>query len=114
MLRKKEDQQITFRCIREGIGETEIRSILNDENELNGHGRLFAHMILEPGRSIGDHTHENDFEAYYILSGSGEYDDNGTKVVIGPGDTAVCAKGEHHSLFNNTDKPIELIALVLY
>ena len=114
MVRKKAEQTITFRCIRGGIGETEGRQILNSEGELYGKGRLFNHMILAPGNSIGEHTHEGDNEIYYILSGTGTYNDNGTYMKIGPGDTTVCNDGELHGLVNDGDEPIELIALILY
>ena len=114
MVRKKAEQTVTFRIIRGGIGETEGRQILNSEAELYGKGRLFNHMILAPGNSVGEHTHEGDNEIYYILSGTGTYNDNGTYVKIGPGDTTVCNDGELHGLVNDGDEPIELIALILY
>ncbi|MBP3894585.1 MAG: cupin domain-containing protein [Atopobiaceae bacterium] len=114
MIRKKEDQAIEFRCIRGGIGETEQHKIIENDAELYGKGRLFNHMIIEPGNSIGEHMHEGDNEIFYFLSGTGEYNDNGTLVQVGPGDTTVCNDGESHSLRNTGDVPLEFIALILY
>ena len=88
--------------------------ILNSVEELYGKGRMFNHMILAPGRSIGEHRHEGDNEIFYFLKGSGLYNDNGTPVRVHPGDTAVCNNGECHSLVNDGDEPLELIALILY
>ncbi|MBR3234178.1 MAG: cupin domain-containing protein [Atopobiaceae bacterium] len=114
MLRKKDDQVIEYRCIRGGNGETEMHKICESEEELYGKGRLFNHMILAPGNSIGEHEHEGDNEIFYFLKGTGEYNDNGTAVQVGPGDTTVCNNGEKHGLKNTGDEPLEFIALILY
>ena len=60
MLRPKEQQSIEFKCIRNGNGDTEMHKILNGAGELYGKGRLFNHMILAPGHTIGEHTHVGD------------------------------------------------------
>lgn len=114
MLRKKDDQTIEFKCIREGIGEVEMHRIAEGVDELYGKGRLFNHMIVAPGNSIGSHMHEGDNEIFYFLSGTGEYNDNGTVVHVGPGDTAICNDGEVHGLVNTGNVPLEFIALILY
>ena len=44
MIRTKNEQAVEFKCIRNGNGETEMRKILNGEEELYGKGRLFNHM----------------------------------------------------------------------
>nr|MCR4870471.1 cupin domain-containing protein [Atopobiaceae bacterium] len=46
--------------------------------------------------------------------GTGEYNDNGTIVEVGPGDTTICSDGELHCLKNTGDVPLEFIALILY
>ena len=71
MVRTKNEQKVEFKCIRNGNGEAELRLILNGADEMYGKGRLFNHMILAPGRSVGDHTHTGDNEIYYFLKGSG-------------------------------------------
>ena len=113
MIRRKADQKIEFKCIRNGNGETEMHKILNNEEELYGKGRLFNHMILAPGRTIGEHTHFGDNEVFYFLRGTGIYNDNGTPVRVSPGDTAICSNGELHGLVNDGDEPLEFIALIL-
>ena len=114
MVRTKSEQTVEFKCIRNGNGEAEMHKILNDEKELYGKGRLFNHMILAPGRSIGEHTHEGDNEIFYILSGTGMYNDNGNLVRLHPGDTTICNNGELHGMVNDGDEPLEFIALILY
>ena len=114
MVRTKNEQTVEFKCIRGGRGEAEMHKILNSPEELYGKGRMFNHMILAPGNTIGEHTHEGDNEVFYFLKGSGVYSDNGSEVRVFPGDTAICSSGERHSLVNDGDVPLEFIALILY
>ena len=59
-----------------GKGHVIIKHILG-EKELNGKCGLYAEVIIEPGCSLGYHEHHKESETYYILSGQGDYDDNG-------------------------------------
>ena len=114
MVRRKNDQIVGSKCIRGGNGEAEMHQLLNGEEELYGKGRMFNHMILNPGVSIGEHMHVGDNEIFYILKGEGTYNDNGTMVTLLPGDVAVCSDGEIHSMENKGSEPLEFIALILY
>ena len=60
-----------------GDGEVTIKRILG-EKELNGKCGLYAQVTIQPGSSLGYHEHKNESETYYILSGTAEYNDNGT------------------------------------
>lgn len=114
MIRRKDELTVAHKCIRGGNGMAEMHLLLNGEDEMLGKGRMFNHMILAPGNSIGDHQHTGDNEIFYFLSGTGVYNDNGTQVTVGPGDVAACRDGESHSLVNNGTEPLEFIALILF
>jgi quercetin dioxygenase-like cupin family protein len=96
-----------------GVGEVKFTRILEND-EFQGKGRLFSHNTLEPGCSLGYHQHKGDIEAYYILRGQATVNDNGTEVVVGPGDVVFTKDGESHSLANTGDTTLELIALILF
>ena len=96
-----------------GVGEITVRSLLNGPEEMENKGRVFGHTTVYPGSKIGLHTHKGDAETYYILSGSGKYNDNGTIVDVQPGDVYYCGDGECHSI-EAIGEPIEMIALILY
>jgi len=114
MFRKESEQTVVSKCIRGGNGEVEMHQIINSAEELCGKGRLFNKMILTPGNSIGEHYHTGDNEYFYILSGTGLYNDNGNVVRVQAGDTAICYDGQYHSMVNDGDAPLEFIALILY
>ena len=84
-----------------------------ETEEMENKGRVFGHTTVYPGSKIGLHTHKGDAETYYILSGHGKYNDNGTIVDVQPGDVYYCGDGECHSI-EAIDEPIEMIALILY
>mgnify|MGYP002275609945 CR=1 FL=1 len=84
------------------------------EAELDGKCGLYAKVTIEPGCTLGFHEHHGETETYYILSGKGLYNDNGTEVEIGAGDVTYCAPGEGHGLKCLGNEPVEMIALILY
>jgi mannose-6-phosphate isomerase-like protein (cupin superfamily) len=98
----------------DGDGQITVRSLLNNEEEMYHKGRVFAHTTLPPGCSIGYHIHSDESETYYILSGIGEFNDNGTLKTVHPGDVTFTPAGQGHGIRNVGDEPLELIALILY
>ena len=99
--------------MRGGDGVVKIEHLLTPE-ELYDKGRLYAKLTLEPGSSIGHHVHDGEMEAFHIISGEGEYDDNGETVTLLPGDTALTKSGAGHSVKSVGSKPLEIIALILF
>lgn len=67
---------------------------------------------LEPGASIGMHTHDTSSEIIYILSGTASilYDD-GTEE-ISAGGCHYCPKGHSHSMRNLSDEDLLFFAVV--
>jgi mannose-6-phosphate isomerase-like protein (cupin superfamily) len=99
-------------CVQNGKGIIHIKD-LTDKEGLNGHGRLFAHLTLDPGKTFGYHMHQNETEYFYILKGEGVLIDNGEEVVVRPGDFCVTGHNESHGVENRSNEPLELIALIL-
>ena len=51
--------------VQSGDGTVTFRHILKKE-ELYGHGRMFAEIVIPTGASIGKHRHIDGTEPYYI------------------------------------------------
>lgn len=88
-------------------GEKEtITQMYTDDSVKIMYGRL------EPGASIGLHTHETNSEGIFILSGTGKtiYDD--TEEALSPGDCHYCPQGHSHSLINNGNEDLVFFAMV--
>ena len=114
MVRRADERSYVQRKAFDGDGEMRAYKILENDEELYSKGRLFNHCILKTGCEVGWHVHNGDGETYYILKGVGDYSDNGTPVKLYPGDVAFCDAGEGHSIKNNAEEDLELIALILY
>ena len=96
-----------------GKGHVILNHILS-EKELNGKCGLYAEVVLEPGCEVGYHTHANESETYYILSGKGIYNDNGVKREVGKGDITFTPDGCGHSLENIGDDDLVFMALIIF
>lgn len=90
-----------------------LRQKLLTSEQLNGKNDLFARITIKPGCSLGYHEHHGNAEAYYILSGEGQYDDNGTVRTVKAGDVTYTPDGNGHSLENAGTADLVFIALVI-
>lgn len=97
-----------------GKGEITVRSLLGGSEEMYEKGRVFAHTTVYPGSAIGYHVHEHESETYYILSGTGKFNDNGIEKIVKAGDVTFTGDGEGHSIEAIGSEPVEMIALILY
>ncbi len=115
MIRRSEEKETVRKPAPfQGVGEITVRSLLNGEAEMGGKGRVFAHTTVHPHAAIGYHVHQRDSETYYILSGTGKYNDNGTIRTVHAGDVTYTAPGEGHGMEAIGDESLEMIALILY
>ena len=94
-----------------GEGSVHMEQILSAE-EMMGKARLFNRVTLRPGCSIG--THRGDNECYFILSGTGTYQEDGAEKTVGPGSITYTRDGHSHSLKNTGKEDLVFIALILY
>jgi mannose-6-phosphate isomerase-like protein (cupin superfamily) len=96
-----------------GKGEVQLVHIM-ERDEFQNKGRLFALNIIEPGGSIGMHTHKGELEAYYVLKGEGIFDEEGVRKPIKAGELGYITVGQSHAIENTGDTNLEFIALVLF
>jgi len=89
---------------------TLIRLLMPEQ--MHGRSRLFARILLKPGARAPYHQHNGDCEAYYILSGEGQANDNGVISQVKAGDIIFTDSGESHSIENTSEKDLEYIALI--
>ena len=112
--RNNEHKFDTMQSMFGGAGQVEYKRIIETPEELYGKGRLFSVVTLQKGCEIGYHVHKGDGEFFYILSGEGEYNDNGTVCTVTAGDSTFTDEGEGHSMINRKDEPLVFVGLVVY
>lgn len=98
--------------MRGGNGSVEIKHIFR-EDQLTAKARLFAHLRLPAGSSIGFHKHEGEEEIFYILSGRGIVNDNGVEREVAAGDAVLTGGGAGHSVEAIGNEALEMIAVIL-
>ena len=88
-----------------GMGEFMVRTF-EDERSKIMLGRL------DPGCSIGLHTHEGNSEIIFIISGEADsIMDDGTEHAVA-GQCHYCPMGHSHSQINNGTEPLIFFAVV--
>lgn len=96
-----------------GKGRVIIKYLLG-EPELNGKCKLFAEVTIEPGCSLGYHEHHQNSETYYIISGEGEYSDDGEIRTVKKGDVTFTPDGHGHGMENKGDVDLVFMALIIF
>ena len=95
-----------------GKGHVIIKHILG-ERELNGKCGQYAEVTIEPGCTLGYQEHHGESETYYILSGEGMYNDNGTNRPVKAGDVTFTPNGCGHALDNTGKEDLVFMALII-
>ena len=90
-----------------GEGHVIIKRLLGDK-ELNGKCKMYAEVTLEHGCSLGYHEHHQNSETYYILSGEGEYNDNGSIRGVKPGDVDLYSRWKRTCTQKYRDRTIKI------
>ena len=115
MIRKAAECKVDHKeHMRDGDGTVLVKNLITGPEELNGKGRLFSELTLNPGCSIGFHVHENESELFYIVKGTAEYNDGGTVRTVTAGDMTICPSGTGHGIANRTDEVVKVVAVILY
>ncbi|MCD8018261.1 MAG: cupin domain-containing protein [Clostridiales bacterium] len=95
-----------------GKGTAVVHYIVPEE-ELYGHGRMYAKVVLKPNSSVGWHRHVGETEPYYILSGEGIFvDDDGSRTKVGEGDVCTIVPGQCHAI-ENASEYVDLVFMAL-
>lgn len=111
MLIRREGKMKTRKKLFEGRGEVFIEPLFM-EDEFTTSVRFCARVTLPPGSSIGLHTHTDEDELYYILSGRGMVADGDTDAQVSAGSSILTVSGESHSIENTGEEDLILLAVI--
>ncbi|MCD7837648.1 MAG: cupin domain-containing protein [Clostridiales bacterium] len=112
MIKKKEQMRhAVIENMRGGEGAIHLEHVL-ENSETGDRTGLCSVCTVEPGCSIGLHTHDTNAEIYYMLEGQLELNQNGKICTIQAGDVVFTADGESHSVANRGDQAAKLLAVI--
>jgi quercetin dioxygenase-like cupin family protein len=113
MLIRNQQRPVEIReNMRGGEGSVHFRHLCEGQ-DLPPHCRVASQVTLEKGASIGTHPHIDEAEFYFILSGEGVVLEDGQRVLVYPGDVTLTGSGGAHSIANEKDEPLVLVAFVV-
>lgn len=111
IVRAEERKQLLLANARGGEGTVDRRDYVLEGMPENA--KMFAEIRLEPGCSLGTHSHIGEYEILFFKEGEITLNDNGTERVMHPGDFAICQDGECHGIANRTERPAAAYAAIL-
>lgn len=99
------------------------------EGVRGGHGSVSAHKLLdlfpgsaiksvgvvrlEPGATVGDHSHQGEEDFYYCLSGTGIVVDNGVEHPFNPGTLQITRSGESQAIRNTGETELVFLGALV-
>lgn len=99
------------------IEEQALANFKGGEKELNA--RMFFDGLnrvmiarLQPGATIGLHTHDTSSEIIFVTKGEGHVLYDGEMLPVKAGTVHYCPKGHEHSLINDSQSDLEFHAIV--
>jgi len=111
VIRRNEMKVENKERLRDGEGIARITHLVETSAEKNV--RLLAECTLDSGCSIGYHSHDSETEYYFILSGTGIVNDDGTEVEVTQGDSIITGNGASHSIKNTGSVPLVFHAVIV-
>ena len=100
-------------CFTNGTGGGFATHVLPPGSKVPGSRfQMVSQIELDPGSSIGSHLHGENEEIYWILSGEGVYNEDGTDIPACPGDVFIAFQGHNHGLKNTGPGPLVMIAVI--
>jgi quercetin dioxygenase-like cupin family protein len=96
--------------IRGGQGKARSVEFLKN-GEMEGVVSL-GRTTLEPGSTIGEHSHPNTEDLYLILEGRGTGILDGKRFPVEPGDLFLVKAGGSHGLINDSDGPLTFLGVL--
>ena len=113
MVRKASEMEVEIRPNMKGGKGQVVQHHAFKENEIPAPCRVCATLVLEPGCSIGTHAHEGEDEIFYIVSGTGTVNDNGTLRTVTAGDAVLTGNGAVHGIENTGSDTLTVFAVVV-
>ena len=110
---KRLDQLKTQTKLNNEGKEKMLKTNLADFDAWDKKVRLFSLVQVKPGEEVEYHMHLGESETFFILSGKGVYNDNGTTVDVTPGMVTFTPSGQGHSIKNTGDEMLAFIALIV-
>ncbi|MDD4892145.1 MAG: cupin domain-containing protein [Phycisphaerae bacterium] len=111
ILRRNAVQSRRVENCHEGRGVLWFTELLADYRKTTAGFKYIHDNVLEPGASIGAHTHHGDEELYVFLTGWGVMVIDGVPQDVQAGDVCLTRHGHSHDLTNSAAGPMHFLVI---
>ena len=99
------------------LPENSVENLFGGKGTVYSKGGGDAHNVimllrLPAGSSVGIHSHPDDAEVNYVISGKASFTIDGREEVLGPGECHYCPKGSTHDTVNCGDGDLVLFTVI--
>jgi mannose-6-phosphate isomerase-like protein (cupin superfamily) len=94
-----------------GAGKRTATIMLGDYQRAEPGFKFLHDNLMEPGTTIGEHTHSGDEELWIILSGRATVVEDGRATELGPGDAHLLRDGGTHQLTVTGEEPVRMLVI---
>ncbi len=112
IIKEKDAKKSTTEKPREGKGVIHGMEYLVGD-KITNKIKVIMTNNLEVGAMIGEHSHIDDEEFYYIISGKGKVIDDGLEKEVNAGDLVYTGSGHSHSLENIGNEMLKFLAFII-
>ena len=113
MIRRFHEQNHREKLGAQGGNGTTLFQDLFSPDELGDRAQMLSCITLMPGVSVGEHTHTENGEVYYVLQGSVTVTEDGKEYRLTAGDAEFCADGHTHGMENRGASPAVVLACIV-
>jgi mannose-6-phosphate isomerase-like protein (cupin superfamily) len=107
LIRNLFDAPYELQSIHDGKGRGK-NALVFDAADFDTPCKFIRYVEMEPGSSIGVHTHGENEEIYVVLSGNGVMTVNDESQSVKPGDVILNKPSWRHGLANISQEPLKL------
>ena len=73
-----------------------------------------THVRIRPGETVPAHTHLDEDQVYYVVSGTGFVELDGQRTEVSAGSSVLIALGTEHLITNTGSEPLDYVFFVVF
>jgi len=73
-----------------------------------------THVRIRPGETVPAHTHHDEDQIYYVVTGEGFVELDGARTDVGAGSAVMIPLGTEHLITNTGSEPLDYVFFVVF
>jgi mannose-6-phosphate isomerase-like protein (cupin superfamily) len=73
-----------------------------------------THVRIHPGDTVPAHTHEDEDQVYFVVTGDGYVELDAERTTVGAGSSVLIPLGTEHAITNTGSEPLDYVFFVVY